>query len=407
MSDTQRSSRGFGLVKAIVTPIICLALLGSAIGGVVWINMNEPVAERETATRKTAALVQTIAVEKGDYQPQLRVLGEVEPAQSISLRPRVSGEVIEMSENLTPGGIVKRGEFLLRIDPADFEIALAMRESELKQVEADLAIERGRQDVARQEYALLGDRIEAANQALVLREPQIQAMNAEVKAAEAMVDQARLNLERTTITAPFDGKILDREVDVGSQVGPGNNLAQLIGIDEFWIVATVPLRDCKWIRFSNDGELGSKAILSSRSIWGPDVTREGRVSKLIGTVDAQTRLARVLVTVQDPLSRQTNAPPLIIGTLVEVQIESIPIEDVVRLDLNHLRGNDTVWIMKDGKLDIRPIQIAFRDSRFAYVSEGLEDGERVVTTTLATVAQDAPLREVSDSQPDKEQPGDE
>lgn len=407
MSETQDSSRGFSLIKAIMTPFVCLALLGGAIGGVVWINLNEPIAERETATRKTAALVQTIAVEKGDYQPQLKVLGQVEPAQFISLRPRVSGEVIEMSPNLTPGGIVKRGEFLLKIDPADFEINLAMRESELKQVEADLAIEKGRQDVARQEFALLGDRIEAANQALVLREPQIQAMNAEVQAAQAMVDQAKLNLQRTTVVAPFDGKILEHEVDVGSQITPGDDLARLVGIDEYWVVTTVPLRDLKWIRFSDHGELGSKAILSSPSIWGPGVTREGRVWKLIGTVDDQTRLARVLVTVQDPLSRETDAPPLVIGTLVEVQIESMPIEDVVRLDLNDLRENDTVWVMKDGKLDIRPVQTVFRDSMYAYVSDGLEDGERIVTTTLATVAQGASLREATNTQPSKEQPVDE
>lgn len=247
MSEEHSQPGHISVLKAIVTPILCLVLLGGAVGGVVWINMTEPVAQRETATRKTAALVETIAAKRGNYSPQLFVLGHVRPAQEITLGPRVAGEVTKMAANLTPGGIVKRGDFLLQIDPADFENILAMRESELKQVEADLAIEKGRQSVARQEYELLGDRIEVKDQALVLREPQIFAMNAEIKAAQARVDQARLNLQRTTVVAPFDGKILDREVDVGSQVAPGDDLAHLVGINEY-----LDCRDCTVAGFAMD-----------------------------------------------------------------------------------------------------------------------------------------------------------
>lgn len=174
-----------------------------------------------------------------------------------------------------------------------------------------------------------------------------------------------------------------------------------------WIVATVPLRDLRWIRFAENGERGSKVILSNPAVWGPDVTRVGYVSKLIGTVDRETRLARVLVTMADPLSRQTDAPPLILGTLVEVQIDATPIEDVVRLDLNYLRENDRVWVMKDNKLDLRETTPVFRDSRYVYIRDGLEDGERIVITTLATVANGAPLREVEAAQAAESGAGDE
>jgi hypothetical protein len=117
---------------------------------------------------------------------------------------------------------------------------------------------------------------------------------------------------------------------------------------------------------------------------------------MIGTLDNQTRLARVLITVPDPLGRKSDAPPLILDTLIEAQIEGRPIEDVVRLSRDYVRDRDTVWVMKDGKLEIRETDIVFRDAQYAYIRGGLTDGEEVVITTLATVADGVGLRKMRD-----------
>ena len=118
---------------------------------------------------------------------------------------------------------------------------------------------------------------------------------------------------------------------------------------------------------------------------------------MIGTLDEQTRLARVLITVPDPLGRSTDAPPMILDTLIETQIEGRPIDDVVRLSREYVRDRGTVWVMKDGKLEIRETEIVFRDAEYAYIREGLDSGDEVVTTTLATVADGVGLRKVSDA----------
>ena len=118
---------------------------------------------------------------------------------------------------------------------------------------------------------------------------------------------------------------------------------------------------------------------------------------MIGSLDEQTRLARVLISVSDPLGLKSDAPPLILDTLMEAQIEGRPIEAVVRLNREYVREDDTVWVMKDGKLDIREIEVVFRDARYAYIRKGLESGEEVVTSTLATVAEGVGLRKAGDS----------
>ena len=387
--------RAFRIVGNLV---ICLGILAAAGAAIVWINRTEPTAERITATRQSAALVETITVQRGTYAPRLVVLGTVQAAQDIVLSPRVGGQVIELSPKFVPGALLRKGEVLLRIDPADFENAVSIRQSELEQAQASLQIEQGRQNVARRELALLQGTIDETNRALVLRQPQLASIRAEVSAAEAAVERAKLDLERTTVLAPFDAQILSRSVNVGSQVSPGDELAQLVGIKEYWISAAVPVRNLQWVRFgeTNDDE-GSRVTIRNPDSWPPGAVRHGRVARMIGTLDQQTRLARILVTVPDPLGQASDGPPLILDTLIQTEIEGKPIREVVRIDRELIRDSDTVWVMKDNKLEIRETEIAFRDAEHAYVRQGLEDGDEVVVTTLATVAEGVGLRKVNEA----------
>ncbi len=350
------------------------------------------------ATRKSAALVKTVSVQRGSYSPRIVVLGAVEPAQDIILSPRVEGQLIELSTEFAPGQMVHEGDLLLRIDPADFENALSIRESELEQTEASLEIEQGRQSLARKELAMLQCTIDDTNRALVLREPQIASIRAEVSAARAVVERAKLELQRTRVFAPFDAQILSRSVNVGSQVARGDELARLVGVREYWVFAAVPVRSLRWIQFERSDGQGSAVTLRNPDVWPPGVNRSARVTRMIGTLDQQSRLARVLITVTDPLGLESDVPPLILRSLIETEIAGRPIEDVVRLSRRHVREKDTVWVMKDGKLEIRETEVVFRDAEFAFIRTGLESGEEVVTTTLATVATGVGLRKIDQSE---------
>lgn len=390
----RRQSRGW--LSAILNTITCLVVLAATGGGIWWIYRTEPEAEQINHRRKSAALVETVTVERKTWSPQLVVLGTVRPAQDIVLSPRVRGQVLSMSPSFVPGGMVEKGELLLQIDPADFENTVSIRQSELEQVEASWKIEEGRQSLAKQELELLGDSIADINRALVLREPQAASITSQLAAARAAVERAKLDLARTKLEAPFDAQILRRDVNVGSQVQPGDDLGQLVGIDEYWVMAAVPVRNLQWIRFA-EGELeGSTVTLRDPGAWGPDTTRTGRVAKMIGALDQQTRLARVLVTVEDPLGLNSDVPPLIIDTIIQVQIAGTSIDNVVRLNREYVHERGTVWVMNDGQLEVRETDIVFQDPEFAYIRSGLESGEEVVTTNLATVANGVQLRKTDD-----------
>tara|TARA_R110002012_G_scaffold56480_1_gene144776 strand:- start:22947 stop:24155 length:1209 start_codon:yes stop_codon:yes gene_type:complete len=382
---------------------ICLAILLGGILVTTLIFSTEPEAQQEGATIETAILVDVVTAEKGTFAPTIVATGTVQPVEDVVLSPLVPGQIIRRDPAFTPGGFVKKGEVLLQIDPADYQNTLELRKSELLQSETTLATEMGRQQIAEQDLQLInndslfGDNPLSDNETqLVLRKPQLNAVKATIEAARASVNQAELNLERTTIRAPFDAHILSQNVTVGSQVAQGDNLGRIVGTDSYWVTATVPVSRLQWLKFpESNSEKGSLVHIENPSAWTTGASRTGYLDRQIGALDAQTRLARVLVRVEDPLATSKaleGAPKLMIGTFVEVNIEADSIPNVVRMDRNLVRSNQTAWVMKDELLEIRELDIILTDNEYVYVQSGLEEGDKIVTTNLSTVTNGIELR---------------
>ena len=375
--------------------ISALILLGAAMVTLL-IFKTEPKARRGGAVKETAMLVDVVPPESGDFHPVLTATGVVKPSRQVRLEPLVRGTVVYVSQNFIPGGFLKKGETLLKIDPADYRNILDQKKSELHQALSDLSLEMGRQNVARKDYQLLAETLAEENRSLILREPQLNAVKARVESARAGVNQAELDLQRTVITAPFESHILSRNVNTGSQVSPGDSIGDLVGIDTYWVETTVPISKLRWLEFPGEGaEKGSEVILRHRTAWESGQQRSGSLFKLIGALEAGTRLARALVVVKDPLNRsarERGIPELILGSFVETRIRGREIRNILRLKREYIRKGDTLWVYMDGKLDIRNVKILLKDQTYAYIGAGLKPEELVVTTNLSTVVQGAGLR---------------
>lgn len=376
--------------------IICFGILLLAVIVTYFIFSTEPTASSEGATKETAMLIDVVKAEQGDFRPVIEATGTVQPVEDVMLSPQVSGQVIRRSPEFIPGGFVKKGAVLLQIDPSDFRNTLELRKSDLLQAKTDLNMEMGRQEVAEQDLELAGiDSLSANQRSLVLRQPQLDAIKAQVKAAEAAVAQAELELSRTTIRAPFDAHILSQNVTVGSQVTPGDELGRLVGSEQYWVNLTVPVDKLQWLSFPKSGNETGSTVQIRNSGWPKDIYRTGYLDKQVGALDDQTRLARVLVRVNDPLAREdtTNIQrELMIGGFVEAEVQAREIENVVRLNRDYLRTNQTVWVNEDGELSIREVEIILTDAKYAYISQGLEQGENIITTNLSVVSEGAKLR---------------
>jgi len=369
-----------------------------AAGGLLSLLLLEsrPKAARQRPVPE-ARLVEVATVHVESRPTVVQAMGGVQPAREVALRPQVAGIVVERAEDFVPGGRMPAGAMLVRIDPRDYELAVEQRESELSEAEAALAIERGSQAVARREYELLGETIEHGERGLVLREPQLRTARARVERAKAVLAEAELALERTTVRAPFDATVRERTVDVGAHVDAASTLGTLVGTDEYWIEAAVPVGKLRWLQVPRDGAAaGSPVRIYDEAAWGPAVTRTGRVIELLSGVEDEGRMARLLIAVDDPLGIAAGGDPpplLLLGAFVRVEIEGRQVEAVAVLARGALHPDDRVWIMDaDDRLEIRPVTVAFRGRDEVLITAGLAAGDRVVTSDLTTPVAGMPLR---------------
>lgn len=370
-------------------------ILAAAAGVIVLIYSTEPTAQTESATKESAMLVRVDKVEKGRFIPVFRATGSVVALEDIQLSALVSGQVIRRNPAFVPGGMVKKGTELLKIDPADYQNQIALRESELMQAQTDLEVEMGRQNIARQDLKLIGaDSLTQDQQDLVLRKPQFSAVKARIKAAKAALSQAQLNLKRTSVVAPFDAQIIAQNVSLGSQLNPGDELGRLVGSEQYWVEVNLPVKKLKWLRFPPRGRgRGAEVVIKNTSDWEAGDSRSGYLVNRVGALDEQTRLARLLIKAPDPLNlKNKDQPELMIGSFVEVEIEGEPIEEVIRLNRDYLRTGETVWVMEEEKLSIKEVKVKLMDANYAYISAGLPEDAKVLTTNISTVNEGIPLR---------------
>lgn len=395
MSETSTETRSESSANWKLTALVVLLILGVAAGLVFLIFSTEPSAERAGATKKTAMLVEVVEAEKGAFQPQIMAQGTVEPSQDIILSPQIDGRIVELAPSFVPGGYIEEGDLVIRIEPEDYRHVLAQRQSELRQARSDLAVARGRHEAAQAEYEYIDEELSPENEDLVLQRPQLEAAKDRVAAAKAAVDQARLDLGRTSVEAPFDAHIISRDINVGSQVTSNDRIGRLVGIETYWVNVELPLHKLRWIEVAEGDNEGSSVRVRNDQAWPDETYRNGRLFRRVGALDERTRMARVLAEIPDPLARESEnegKPPLIIGEFVDVMIDGKELEDVVQLDRNYVREDDTVWVMEDGKLQIKEVDVLVRDGTYAYISEGLADGAQVVTTNISTPTEGAALR---------------
>jgi RND family efflux transporter MFP subunit len=254
--------------------------------------------------------------------------------------------------------------------------------------------------VARREWSLLNARkpVAPGEADLALRKPHLTKARAELAAAKANLQQAELDLARTTLRSPFNAIVRSRHVDRGSQVSPQDPLATLVGTDAYWVQAAVPVDRLEWFALPRGPEESPADAVVHYGRNGHQ--REGRVVKLLVDLEPEGRMARVLVSVPDPLDRRRPAEsraPLLIGDYVRVEIQGRTIDGVYRIPRSALRDNTRVWVVTDqARLSIRTVDIAWRDAETVLVRSGLRPGERLIVSDLPSPVDGLRVRLESD-----------
>ncbi len=377
-----------------------LVVAGAIALGIFLIKTPPRAAPKPKQRQATLVEVQPITF---TTQPvKIEAMGIVKPAKRIELMPRIGGEVQWVSEGFVPGGMFEKDAKILQIDPVDYEIAKRAAEKSVTEARTNLRIEQGAQAVARQDFQLLGEIIGEEDRDLVLRKPQLEMAQASVAAAEAELERAQIDLSRTTVKAPFNAIVEGDTVNVGARVTSTTSLATLIGTDDYWIEATVPVGKLKWIEIpGRNSEAGSTVRIYDEAAWGEAQFRTGTVRRLAASLEEQGRMARVIIEVADPLGLDNEAKPrLLIGSFVRVEFEGRELKDALRLPRNLIHENSQIWVFTDeGTLDIRPVEIAMQGRDHVIVTGGVNRGDRIITTEISAPVQGMALR-IEEKAPD-------
>jgi len=373
-------------------------------GAVVWYMMaNKPKAQRSRPAA-IAPLVTASEVLPGSYSITIPVMGTVIPAAEVDLKARVGGEVVWVHPEFVEGGLVNKGQTLVKIDPVDYELALTAKKANLETTLADLKAEQGQQEIARAEWELLGlgEDATAMDRELALRVPQLAAKEARLEAARAEVSQAELDLARTVTKAPFNAVIRSTSVDIGGQVTSQSTLANLVESDTFYIQALIPLDRLKWITLP-DGP-GSPVSIASVST-GHGRIREGRVYKLLSDLEPSGRLARLLIKVDDPLDLKypvSERSPMLMGDYVSVKIMGREIEDVYRIDQEYLRDGSMIYTVDPAnRLHILNVDVIWREVDHVLV-RGIDPQLRLIVSNLSAPVEGMEVRIQGEETPDTE-----
>jgi RND family efflux transporter MFP subunit len=374
-------------MKTALYILAVVAVIGASLLGARKLILTRPEPKRAPAA-DGAFPVEALRAKRTREPVVVTAMGTVVPARTVEIQPQVTGVVVAQSEQLVPGGRFGKGELMLRVDPRDYEAAVAQRKGDLERARFELEVEQGRRHVAEREWTLLGTETETtpAGRSLALREPHIRNAKAAVEAAQAALDLARYNLERTELHAPFNAVVLAESVDEGQLVSPQSRLAELAGTDAFWVRVSIPVRELSWLRVPGvNAAEGSGATVIQETGNGEVIRRRGSVLRLLGDLEPAGRMARLIVTVPDPLGLKAGAEglPLLLGAYVRVEMEGPVLEGVFAVPRKVVHEGDRVWVATaDDRLAGRRLEVAWRRETDVLVRSGIEEGERVITTAI-------------------------
>jgi len=361
-------------------------------------EVPDPVPNRPPVVRAAQPVHDT-------HRYRVRAQGVVQPAVEITLSAEVAGRVTSVAPGFAVGGFFEAGQVLVQLDPRDHELALDRARAGLAEAEVRLQREEAEAAAARREWEAI--RRDTAPSPLVARLPQLAEARAGVAAAHAGVRLAELDLERCTLRAPFAGRVREKSVDVGQFVTRAQVVARLYSIEAAEVRLSLSLVDLGYL----DLDLGRRAAPNATD--GPSVRLEaqlgqdtgswmGRIVRTEGEVDPRTRMVTAVVRVNDPYGPQAgvtpSGPPLAVGMFVTAEIQGREAGRVWRVDRTAMRGENRLLVVDAGdRLRIRTVTLLRMEGDTAILAAGLEPGDRICLSPLATPVDGMRVEVVTDA----------
>ncbi|MFK7731243.1 MAG: efflux RND transporter periplasmic adaptor subunit [Pseudomonadales bacterium] len=356
------------------------AILMLLVALIVWLMMST-VKQVEPKTNEKVSV--PIDVWRAHMQPvelAVRSQGTVAPRTQTELVAEISGVVTWLSPQWVAGGRFSAGEELLRIDASDYRSALQRSEASVTKTDAQL--KRANSELTR--VSSLHKRKLASNAELDNADSDYQVALANAADAKAALSQAKNDVRRTRITAPYDGFVRQKLIDKGQYVSRGNTLGSVYSND--FLEVRLPLADSE-LEFLEQANIGvngeyKPAVLLSAQYAGRQKHWRGVIDRLEASIDTQSRMVFAVARVP---GGSDQAPP--VGLFVKASIAGQKLESALLIPRVALRDNENVLVVnEDNILEQRSVDILRIRGDELIIRSGLVDGDLVSTSLSPTIA---------------------
>lgn len=325
-----------------------------------------------------AVVVRVVEATQGEVQLMVSSQGEVNAEHSIALISEVAGKVKKVGPAFVTGGYFKTGDVLLDIDPTDYELAVITAAAKVEEATEELAIERSEAELAKEGL-------------FPLKEAKVASARARLQSADAELKQAEVELARSKLKAPFDGRVLFRQVDLGQYISKGESLGRIFSTNRAEIRLPLTNQQLRYMEnpFGTGPAAGSlnTPVTFSTEIGGQQVAWQGYLDRMDGAVDEDSRVWYAVAYVDDPYGLLSEVPvtPMVVGLFVDAEITGRTVSNAFRLPRSALRNDDRVLIVDaDNRLRQREVDVLRTDYEYVYVADGIEDGDKICISPVDT-----------------------
>ena len=383
-------------MKPALKILLPVAVLASAAGATALVyKLKNQVSTRPP--ERLAPVVRTVEIRSEDIQVRIASRGTVRPRTQSTLMAQVAGEIEWTSPAWASGGFFAEDDLLLRVDSTDYELAKVTAEAQLAQAKLQLAQEEEEAAVARAEWqSIAAENPDRKPTPLVLHEPQIALARAQVKAAQAGVRKAEVDLSRTEIRAAYEGRVRELQADLGQVVSPGTPLGTLYSTDAAEVRLPIPKSQLRYVDLPLTGK-GSRAeraaieVLLKTTLGDRELAPwRGEIVRTEGEIDPKSGMVHAVARVEDPYTTESASAdgqgplPLTVGLFVEAEILGKTFRNVSQLPRHALRRGQRLLVVETSQERAPATPVAGREEADGSTGVANAEGAAAMPAAAAT-----------------------
>lgn len=357
---------------------LIILVLSIVIAGILIKSRSVAVAEEK---KIDIPYVKTMMIFPRTVKATISSQGIIQPESELNLLSELTSRVEWISGKMEAGSSFKKGDTLLLLDKRDYELALISAESQVLNAKVNLEREEAESDLAKKEWKRVGA---GSGSDLALRKPQMAQAKATYAAAQATLEQAKRNLSRTVFIAPFDGRVRNSRVELGSTVFPGTLIGNIYATNAYEIRLPIADQDVFFSGLEFNGQkIKDNKRLDVIIIQG-DNQWPAKVIRTEAEIDPITRMMAVVAKIEN-IDSQMYTTPLAVGQFVQAKISGIELNKISVLPRSSVR-NETVWVVDEQMtMQNRSVEVIRNESEFALIGEGFEIGDKLLTSRVSSL----------------------